>query len=181
MTLAHFGFSIEIEDLRDICADPNDCYTLDVEDSFGDGMCCIFGQGEYTLFFNGANTFISDGRFGTNQIVQFGGSSCPMGDTAFKGAPITESDWNLTGPYLRAIPNPTQGNTTFEIGMVEPGQVRLEVFNLHGQRVALLLDEELQQGVHSVNFDASQLNSGIYLFRLFMADRAIDGKLVVQH
>jgi hypothetical protein len=44
--------------------------------------------------------------------------------------------------------------------------VTLKVFDLLGSEVATLINEEKEQGVYSVNFDASQLASGMYLYRL---------------
>jgi hypothetical protein len=44
--------------------------------------------------------------------------------------------------------------------------VTLSVFNTLGQQVALLVDAEISAGFHDVQFDASGLPSGVYLYRL---------------
>ena len=46
------------------------------------------------------------------------------------------------------------------------GRVSLNVHNMLGQAVAVLLDEELPAGIYSLPFDAGHLTSGVYLYRL---------------
>jgi hypothetical protein len=50
--------------------------------------------------------------------------------------------------------------------MKESGSARLEVYNILGEKVLSVLDEELSAGVHEVNIDASKLASGVYLYKL---------------
>ncbi len=63
-------------------------------------------------------------------------------------------------------PNPF--NPTTVIGFTVPDQshVQLAVYDLLGRQVAMLVDEVRSQGQYQVNFDASDLSSGVYLYRL---------------
>lgn len=63
-------------------------------------------------------------------------------------------------------PNPFNPATQIEYGLPEAGPVRLEVFNMLGQRVAVLVDTPRPAGYHRVRFDASALSSGVYVYRL---------------
>ncbi|MFU8813692.1 MAG: BspA family leucine-rich repeat surface protein, partial [Balneolaceae bacterium] len=63
-------------------------------------------------------------------------------------------------------PNPFNPSTIIEFTLPAATQVRLEIFNMIGQRVALLANEQRSAGVHTINFDASGLSSGMYLIRL---------------
>jgi len=63
-------------------------------------------------------------------------------------------------------PNPFNPITTIRYGIPEPVRVRLEVYNTVGQRIKVLVDEEKQAGFHQVIFDANDLSSGVYFYRL---------------
>ncbi|MCU7492366.1 MAG: T9SS type A sorting domain-containing protein [Ignavibacteria bacterium] len=63
-------------------------------------------------------------------------------------------------------PNPFNPTTTITYSLPEAGHVRLAVYNLLGKEVAVLADEYQAASVHTVNFNAEGLTSGIYLYRL---------------
>lgn len=63
-------------------------------------------------------------------------------------------------------PNPFNPTTQIAYQLPEENQVRLEVFDLLGRRVAILVNEHQGPGHHSAVFDASHLASGVYLYRL---------------
>lgn len=67
-------------------------------------------------------------------------------------------------------PNPFNPTTIITFGLPQTTQARLEVFNILGRRVALLVDEPRNAGYHEVSFDASNLSSGVYLYRLKAGD-----------
>lgn len=63
-------------------------------------------------------------------------------------------------------PNPFNPTTTIRFNLPQSELVRLEVFNVAGQRVAELVNAQLSAGVHEIPFNASSLASGMYLYRL---------------
>lgn len=64
-------------------------------------------------------------------------------------------------------PNPFNPSTLIRFNIVDPGVVTLKVYNLLGQEViSLIAGEYLNSGSYEVTFDASNLPSGIYLYRL---------------
>ena len=63
-------------------------------------------------------------------------------------------------------PNPFNPSTTIEFALPEAVNVNLTVFDMLGRRIQVLVDGPMDAGRHSVRFDASQLPSGMYLYRI---------------
>jgi len=63
-------------------------------------------------------------------------------------------------------PNPFNPSTIIEFAMPTSGYVTLKVFNSLGQEVTELINKEMIAGNHSINFNASNLSSGIYFYRM---------------
>jgi hypothetical protein len=71
---------------------------------------------------------------------------------------------------LQNYPNPFNPSTTIIFSLAQRSEVRLAVYNLLGQEVALLVEREMNSGEYSVEFANSQnggtLSSGVYFARL---------------
>jgi hypothetical protein len=74
------------------------------------------------------------------------------------------SRFELKGAY----PNPFNPRTTIPFALPERADVRIEIFDLAGRRVAVLTDASYAQGRHEVFFDAESFPSGVYLIRARM-------------
>ena len=70
-------------------------------------------------------------------------------------------DFSLTQNY----PNPFNPSTTIRYALPERSRVRLEIYNLLGERVKQLVDGELDAGYHSVVWDAAAA-TGMYYYRI---------------
>ena len=75
----------------------------------------------------------------------------------------------LSGNY----PNPFNPETTIRYGLPKAGDVRLAVYNLLGQEVAILVDQSKSAGHHTVRFGAGDLPSGVYVYRLHAGNETI--------
>ena len=76
-------------------------------------------------------------------------------------------------------PNPFNPTTQIEYALPETGLVRLDVYNMIGQRVATLVNETVSAGSHTVSFDAGALSSGIYLYRLQTGSTVLTKKMTL--
>ncbi len=63
-------------------------------------------------------------------------------------------------------PNPFNATTEIRYSLPSPQRVLLQVFNMLGQEVAVLANEFQKVGTYKVRFDATNLSSGIYFYRL---------------
>lgn len=80
----------------------------------------------------------------------------------------TEHDLALSRAFALHMnaPNPFNTTTTLSYHIESPSHVRLEVFDMLGRSVEVLVDEHQAVGTHRALFDASLLPSGTYLYRL---------------
>jgi len=76
-----------------------------------------------------------------------------------------------TEPTLKQnYPNPFNQVTTIQFSIPYNTFVNLTVYNFLGQQVAILFSQFSQSGHYSINFDASSLSSGIYIYKLQAGD-----------
>ncbi len=77
-------------------------------------------------------------------------------------------------------PNPFNPTTSIAFGLPESGRVRLEVFDMLGRKVATLLNgENKSAGQHTLNFDARNLASGLYIYRLQVGNHVLTKKMTL--
>jgi 5'-nucleotidase len=81
------------------------------------------------------------------------------GDEEILTAPV---EFTLEQNY----PNPFNPTTTINYSIPEAGNVELKVYDVLGNEVANLVNQEMAPGNYTANFDASSLASGIYIYRL---------------
>jgi Secretion system C-terminal sorting domain len=75
---------------------------------------------------------------------------------------------------LQNYPNPFNPNTTIRYGIPSESRVTIKVINIAGQEVATLVNSAQSSGYHEVNFNAGNLASGIYFYRISAI--SLDGK-----
>jgi hypothetical protein len=77
-------------------------------------------------------------------------------------------------------PNPFNPVTTIRYQLLERKHVMLKVFNVLGEEVAMLVDEMQDSGSRSLDFNAQNLPSGVYLYRLTAGGFSTTRKMLVQ-
>ncbi len=74
----------------------------------------------------------------------------------------TIADYSLEQNY----PNPFNPTTKINYSLKDKGKVELKVYDLLGNIIATLVNEEKSAGNYEVDFDASKLSSGVYLYTI---------------
>ncbi len=119
----------------------------------------------------------------------------PSGDTAYiadRGSrkvfvfalSVTKVDEGPTArPYQFLLkqnyPNPFNPATVISYELRKAGQVSLGVYNVLGEKVATLVDGFESAGIHSVSFDGSRLQSGMYFYSLQTGSNRITKKMIL--
>ena len=98
--------------------------------------------------------------------------------TSVSNEPI--ADLPQTVELDQNYPNPFNPSTTIAYGVPQTGKVTLEIFDVLGRKVATLLNGERKSaGRYTVNFNASNLASGMYIYRLQAGNVVLIKKLTL--
>lgn len=76
-------------------------------------------------------------------------------------------------------PNPFNPTTNIKYEIPEAATVSLTVYNMLGQRVATLVNDRKSAGFHEVNFDASNMASGSYIYRLEAGEKVMTQRMML--
>jgi len=95
-------------------------------------------------------------------------------NSSFSGKIIPQSS-SLRQNY----PNPFNPVTTIEFALPKNTFVELSIFNILGQKVATLVNGLRKAGTYAVQFNAGNLASGWYIYRLQTADKVISRKMML--
>ena len=89
-------------------------------------------------------------------------------DGQFEYSSVVEIDLGNPTQYSleQNYPNPFNPNTTIKFSIPRADNVKIKLFNLLGQEVETIIDETLEAGTHSINFNAQNINSGVYLYKI---------------
>jgi hypothetical protein len=96
-------------------------------------------------------------------------------ETGIEGEPTLPLATLLHSP----VPNPFASSTTVTFELGEPGNVRLNVFDLSGRLIETLVDGSLAAGEHSAILDGTDMTSGVYLIRLVGSSQATTARVVL--
>jgi len=167
----------------------------DARNFVGDFDFGLSGNTDDVRLFNDQNTLIDivsyddespwptqpDGNGATLELIDSGSDNTLgtswMASSRLGGTPGWENgtiptsvdeETNIVDSFILAqnYPNPFNPSTTINFSIPKSTQVELTVFNMLGQKVKTLINENLPSGNHSVNFNALNLSSGIYLYQL---------------
>ena len=89
-------------------------------------------------------------------------------DGQFEYSKTIEIDFNSPKNFelSQNYPNPFNPSTTIRFNLPEASIVKLTIFNILGQEIRILVNEFKESGVHTINFDAGEFNSGMYIYKI---------------
>ncbi len=140
------------------------CYTFTIKDSYGDGICCSYGNGSYSLSRDSDGSVLaSGGSFGSAEATDF----CLNTNNAY----TTNAQDNQVMQDLVMYPNPA---TDFiQVVLKDTHMSHYTITNTFGQVV--------QQGdLSSKTINVSNLSSGVYMINFNSDKKVLSEKLMIQ-
>ncbi len=129
---------------------------------------------EITIAYSGESVFSKDG----GQLEEFGPEK--VYNRLDEPAGITEEDnTNSTHQLIQNSPNPFNAVTYISFQLPENEKVFLSIYNIYGQKLETLVNEELIAGEHIYQWDASKYPSGIYFYKLNTRKFTSCGKMIL--
>ena len=122
------------------------------------------GGGKYLV--KGTTDYLSK----LNDILQ-----SKFGVNSEEGKQIIPKEYSLHQNY----PNPFNPTTTIKYDLPNDGLVQLEVYDILGRRITTLVNEYKSAGSYEHQFDASQLASGVYVYKLQAGDFVSSKKMIL--
>ena len=133
----------------------------------GRDVANVVGSGPYTIPANGEITVVFALIAGDN--LNDLKANCVAAKNKYNSV-VGISNFNSQIPEKYSLsqnyPNPFNPVTNLEFGISKSGFVSLKVYDMLGKEIATLVNENLNPGTYKYNFDASDLTSGIYFYKL---------------
>jgi hypothetical protein len=88
---------------------------------------------------------------------------------------------NVVSSYMleQNYPNPFNPSTTIAFEIQKTENVKIEIYNTLGEKVATVLNDRMNAGPHEITFDASNLASGVYVYRMTAGDAKLTRKMML--
>jgi hypothetical protein len=108
------------------------------------------------------------------QNINFDGSFGPFTGIVNLGTGVPSSF-----KLLQNYPNPFNPHTHIGFRIADFGSVKLVIYDILGREIYSLVNKELQPGTYAVDFDGSELPSGVYFYRLLAGDFSDTKKMMI--
>ena len=101
------------------------------------------------------------------------------GDTTLTGINTISNEIPLAYQLYQNYPNPFNPATNIKYQITKNSFVKLAVFNVLGEEVSLLVNENQKPGTYEVNWDAENTPSGVYFYKLIAGDFIAAKKMIL--
>lgn len=111
----------------------------------------------------------------TNSNVQQSLRTPVVGTTGIQNTSSLANDYSLSQNF----PNPFNPSTNFTFSLPKDGNASLKIYDVLGNEVGKYIDGFMKAGIYSVEFDGSDLSSGIYFYNLTTTDFSQTKKMIL--
>ena len=165
---------------------------ISVDSKMGAAAIVVAGNATPTLLaenmemayaFDGANTriLVSSMEIGAafeGEFLRVNGQVLSIEMATYEGAPVAAKSVPSTASLFQNYPNPFNPTTTISFALPHAGDYTLTIYNVTGQTVANFSDQA-EAGQVSVDWDASDMASGIYFYKLDATNFSDTKKMVL--
>ena len=137
---------------------PDDCYDFTILDTYGDGICCSYGSGSYSLALTGGSVLASGGSFTSSEVTNF---CLPNTRSKTFGSTSHNIYDNVSGlSTVNIYPNPA--NTFINVNVINGNRVgTIRIYNTVGTLV-----KTLKINGNEKEIDISELPAGLYIISI---------------
>ncbi len=147
----------------------NTCYKLAIQDAYGDGACCAYGNGSYYLKSGGNTIFGGPANYGAGLTKLF------KTDIAASVSNVIYAN----NVYI--YPNPTSDNVNVKFELYQNDNVTITLVNSLGQTVYSAQHQNIGAGEHELKIPAINLAEGIYNLNLKTSKESFNKKVTIAH
>ena len=145
------GYGNNSTNIETIELPANGCYELVFVDDWGDGICCAYGNGSYTMTDELGNILIQGGEFEASNT------------DVFQETAIVDNVEEVSAlSAFEVFPNPTAANATVKMTLTETTDITVELVDVTGAVVRTLSQSALTAGTHILPLDLNDVATGMY-------------------
>jgi hypothetical protein len=160
---------------------------LGYDAGFGQGASVDYSTG--AIYFSAFNVTTNTEQLrtlntstgGTNLIVDWGFEQvAPFAIDNLNTGIENENEMPSSFSLIQNFPNPFNPTTTIKYQIPELSFVTIKVYDVLGNEITTLVNEEKPIGIYTIEFDASNLPSGIYFYKLQSSNFTQTKKMILQ-
>lgn len=131
-----------------------DCYDFVVTDGFGDGMCCNYGNGGYSVTDVDGNVLFSGGAFAAFDY------------NPFEKVSTVSAEEVVVANDIAVFPNPAQNELNVNFEVKDATQLSVNIHNTLGQVVETVSAAKYTAGTHTLAINTAKLTNGMYMLTI---------------
>jgi len=129
--------------------------------------------------FNDETAIVTNQYFYWLVVIDYGGGSSVYGSFIYDPNVSNDDEPVAQLISLQNFPNPFARRTEISYTLTRPENIKIQIYNLKGQLIETLLDENKPAGSHSLEWNAENASSGTYFMKLLTKEKAVVKKLVI--